>query len=234
MVNEGVPVPVAILLSLLFAGIIGSFTGFLITVLRIDSIITTIAMMSILDALGSAANGGNQVLSLPSAFLTITTFSIFGIAMPFWYFMVVAAVVWYVLTQTPAGRYLYSIGGGEEAARLAGVQVKRLVFIAYVASAVTAAVAGIVVASKVGVGDYSVGDAYLFPAASAMFFGSTQVKPGTFNVWGTVIAVYVLGTIVEGLELGGAPYWLPNVADGVALLIAVGVGNLRFGTKPAA
>jgi len=227
MVNEGIPVLLAIPISILFCALIGSITGTLITKLRISSIIATIAMMSIIDALGSAANGGNQILYLPNFFLALTSFELFGIAMPFWYLIFIAVIVWFILTHTPAGRYLYAIGGGEEAARLAGVQVMRLVFLTYLASAVLAAIAGIIVASKVGAGDYSVGDAYLFTAASAMFFGSTQVKPGTFNVWGTVLAVYVLGAIVEGLELGGAPFWVPNVADGVALLIAVGLGSAR-------
>jgi ribose transport system permease protein len=226
MVNSGIPMLLAIPLTLLICASIGAFTGFLITVVRISSIITTIAMLSIIDALGSAALGGGQILGLPSAYLRLTSFQIFGIAMPFYYLLIVGLIVWYVLSHTPGGRYLYAIGGNEEATRLAGIQVRRLIFSTFVASALIAGIAGMIVSSSVGAGDYSVGDAYLFPAAAAMFFGSTQVKPGTFNVWGTVLAVYMLGIIVKGLELAGAPYWLPNVADGAALLLAVGLGNL--------
>jgi ribose transport system permease protein len=226
MVNAGVPMPIAIPLTLLICAAIGAITGILITVVRISSIITTIAMLSIIDALGSAALGGGQVLGVPSAYIRLTSFQILGIAMPFWYLIIIGVVVWYVLSHTPSGRYLYAIGGNEEASRLAGIQVRRLVFATFVGSALIAAIAGIIVSSNVGAGDYAVGDAYLFPAAAAMFLGSTQVKPGTFNVWGTVLAVYMLGIVVKGLELGGAPYWLPNVADGLALLLAVGLGNL--------
>jgi ribose transport system permease protein len=226
IVNAGIPMLLAIPLTLLICAGIGAFTGVLVTVVRISSIITTIAMLSIIDALGSAALGGGQILGLPSAYLRLTSFQIFGIAMPFYYLIILGIVVWYVLNQTPSGRYLYAIGGNEEASRLAGIQVRRLVFGTFIASALIASIAGIIVSSSVGSGDYSVGDAYLFPAAAAMFFGSTQVKPGTFNVWGTVLAVYTLGIVVKGLQLGGAPYWLPDVADGAALLLAVGLGNL--------
>jgi ribose transport system permease protein len=211
---------------MLICAAIGAFTGVLITVVRISSIITTIAMLSIIDALGSAALGGGQILGLPSSYLRLTSFQLLGIAMPFWYLIIIGIIVWYVLNHTPSGRYLYAIGGNEEASRLAGIQVRRLIFATFIASALIACVAGLIVSSSVGSGDFNVGDSYLFPAAAAMFFGSTQVKPGTFNVWGTVLAVYMLGIIVKGLELGGAPYWLPNVANGAALLLAVGLGNL--------
>jgi ribose transport system permease protein len=225
MVNEGLSVPLAIIITLIACGLIGTVTASIITVVGIDSIITTIAMMSIIESLGGAANDGRQVLSLPTSFTNLSSYSIAGIEMPFFYMLIVGAIIWYVLKHTPGGRYLYAIGGGQEAARLAGVRVKRLVFLAYIASAVMAGFAGIMVASRLGAGDFKVGSPYLFPAASAMFLGATQVTPGRYNVWGTVLSVYALGIIVQGLELGGAPYWLPEIADGVTLLAAVGIAN---------
>ena len=142
IVNAGVPMLVGHSADLLICAGIGAFTGALVTVVRISSIITTIAMLSIIDALGSAALGGGQVLGLPSSYLRLTSFQIFGIAMPFYYLIVLGVIVWYVLNQTPSGRYLYAIGGNEEASRLAGIQVRRLVFGTFIASAVIAAIAG--------------------------------------------------------------------------------------------
>jgi hypothetical protein len=114
----------------------------------------------------------------------------------------------------------------------AGVRVKRLIFGSFVASAVLAGVAGILVSSRVGSGDFTVGSPYLFPAAAAIFLGSTQVKPRVFNVWGTILAVYALGSIVKGLELGGAPFWLSDFMNGVALLSAVAIGGARSWAWP--
>jgi ribose transport system permease protein len=228
IVNAGLPILVAILLGLLVCSLIGCLTGLLVTVCRISSIIATIAMMFVIDALGTAANGGRQVLDLPAGFVNLTSHEIFGIAMPFYYLMAISLVAWYALTQTPFGRYLYAIGGSREAARLAGVRVDLVVFVAFMASAVLAGVAGVLVSSRVGAGDFTVGEPYLFPAAAAIFLGSTQVKPGVFNVWGTVLAVYGLGAIVKGLQLGGAPFWVADLMNGAALLAAVALGDLTI------
>ena len=82
-------------------------------------------------------------------------------------------------------------------------------------------------AASLGTGDPTVGPAYLLPAFSAAFLGSTQFRGGRFNVWGTVVAVYVLATGVKGLQLAGAPVWIPNLFNGAALLLAVGLANLE-------
>ena len=228
IMGAGLPIPAAIVLSLAICSLVGCVTGFLVTVLRISSIIATIAMMFVIDALGAAANNGGQVLGLPEAYVEISSTELVGIAMPFFYLMALGLIVWYVLTHTPAGRYLYAIGGSREAARLAGVRVNRVVFFAFVASGFIAAIAGVLVSSRVGAGDFTVGEPYLFPAAAAIFLGSTQVKPGVFNVWGTILAVYALGVIVKGLQLGGAPFWVGDLMNGAALLVAVALGDLKI------
>jgi ribose transport system permease protein len=232
IVEENIAVPLAILISLIACGLIGCLTGFFITVLKIESVITTIAMLFIINALGSAARNGQQVLGLPSSYTKISSTEVGGIALPFFYLIVLGIIGWYVLTHTPIGRYLYATGGGKEAARLAGVQVNRLIFLTFVASAVLAGIAGVMVSSRVGTGDYTVGAPYLFPAAAAIFLGSTQVKRGVFNVWGTILAVYSLGLIVKGLELGGAPFWLSDLMNGSSLLAAVALSQLRL-IRPA-
>ncbi|MDV6271138.1 ABC transporter permease [Rhodococcus globerulus] len=227
MTNGGLPWPAAIVVALLFCAVIGMLNGVLVTVIRIESVIATIATMSMIEALGTAAFEGKQVFGLPTGFLSLAQTEVFGISIVFFYLIAIAIVLWYILRHTPLGRYLYAIGGNTEAARLAGVRVQRLVFSSFVASAVLAGIAGVLVASRVGTGDFAVGQSYLFPAAAAMFFGSTQVKPGTYNVWGTLLAVYTLAIVVKGLELGGAPFWVTEVANGVALLIAVGIQAVR-------
>jgi ribose transport system permease protein len=227
IVNGGMAWPLAIVLCLLFCAAIGAVNGALVTLVRIESVIATIAMMSMIEAVGVGALDGRQVFGLPKSYLKLAQFEVFGISVVFFYLIVMAVVVWYVLRHTPVGRYLYAIGGNPEAARLAGVRVRYLVFGSFVVSAVLAGIAGILVASRVGTGDFNVGQSYLFPAAAAMFFGSTQVRPGTYNVWGTLLAVYTLAVVVKGLELGGAPFWVTEVANGVALLIAVGFQSLR-------
>jgi ribose transport system permease protein len=232
IVNAHVPIVPAILITLVFCALIGAVTGLLTAVLKINSMISTVAMLFVIDALGGAANNGTQVLGLPSSYTDIASHELFGIALPFYYLIILGIVLWFVLTQMPVGRYLYAAGGSQEAARLAGVRVTRLVFGSFVASALIAGAAGILVSSRVGTGDFSVGSDYLFPAASAIFLGATQVKRGVFNVWGSILAVYGLGVIVQGLELGGAPYWVSDLMNGVALIAAVALGNAKLWRRP--
>jgi ribose transport system permease protein len=85
----------------------------------------------------------------------------------------------------------------------------------------------LLVSSALGTGDPTIGPGYLLPAFSAAFLGSTQFRGGRFNVWGTVLAVYVLATGVKGLQLAGAPIWIPDLFNGVALLLAVGLAKYQ-------
>ena len=133
-----------------------------------------------------------------------------------------AIVVWYVLECTPVGRRIYATGGNIEAARLAGIRTPLVIVAALAACGAIAATSGVLVSSQLGVGDPTIGPPYLLPAFSAAFLGSTQFRDGRFNVWGTVVAVYVLASGVKGLQLAGAPVWIPDLFNGLALLLAVG------------
>lgn len=227
MVDTGMaPVP-AVLITLLFGAAVGSLTGIMVVVFRVNSFITTLGVSSILTALIADISNNQQIIGLSPSFEKWATFELLGIQGAFWIMLVLAVVVWFVLECRPIGRYMYAIGGNPEAARLAGVRVKRIVFGTAVFTALIATVAGIVVLSRVGTGSPTLGPPYLLPAFAAAFLGSTQLKGGRFNVVGTLIAVYALATSVKGLQLAGAPFWLPELFNGVALLVAVALAVHR-------
>jgi ribose transport system permease protein len=98
------------------------------------------------------------------------------------------------------------------------------------ACGILTAVAGVLNSSTLGVGDPTVGPAYLLPALAGVFLGSTQFRGGRVNVWGTVTAIYVLAVGTTGLQLAGAPSWIPDLFNGAALLIAVGVARSGLGS----
>jgi ribose transport system permease protein len=135
--------------------------------------------------------------------------------------ILVAVVVSYFLEFTPAGRLVYATGGNIEAARLAGVRTSLVIVTCLVVNGVVASFCGVLVSSRLSTGDPTIGPSYLLPAIAAAFLGSTQFRGGRYNVWGTVVAVYVLATGVKGLQLAGAPVWTPDMFNGVALLVAV-------------
>ena len=120
---------------------------------------------------------------------------------------------------------MYAAGYNPDGARLSGVNVGRLQIASLVAGGIIAALAGVLLASRINAGDPTVGPGLLLPALTAVFLGSTQFKGGRFNVWGTVISVYVLAVGIKGLQLLGAQNWVSDLFNGVALLAAVGLSR---------
>jgi ribose transport system permease protein len=217
----------AIALTLVIGCLIGATSGTLIVRAKIDSFIATLGMSSILLAMVAWVSGSQQILDLPKSFQNLATNELFGLTYPVWIMLAVALVVWYVMQRTPTGRRLYATGGNPNAARLAGVRTSRVIVLSLVSCGVIAALAGVLTSGQLGVGDPTVGPGYLLPAYAAAFLGSTQFHGGRYNVWGAVIAVLVLAVGVKGLQLAGAPVWIPDLFNGVALLIAVGMSKYQ-------
>lgn len=225
LVDKGVPIVPAIALTLLAGALVGLANGLLVVKAKIDSFIATLGMSSILLALIAWVSSSQQILGLPEGFQKIGTTEVLGLTLPVYLMLGVSLVVWYVLEKTPTGRRVYATGGNMEAARLAGVRVSLVVVAALVACGVIAAFSGMLVSANLGTGDPTIGPAYLLPAFSAAFLGSTQFRGGRFNVLGTLVAVIVLATGVKGLQLAGAPIWIPELFNGAALLLAVGLAK---------
>jgi ribose transport system permease protein len=223
--NHGFPVWAAILIVIAICGAVGATNGFFAAVVGINPVIATLAVGSCLSAGINWVSGGNEIIGLSTGFVAIANNKILGIGLPVYYLAVIALFFWYLLEHTPPGRYLYAVGGNSEAARLAGVRTGLVVFSSLAAVGIVSGFAGVLVSSQVGAGDPSVGPAYLLPALAGVFLGSTQLHPGRFNVWGTLISVYVLAIGVKGLQLAGAPFWLPDMFNGLALLLAVGISQ---------
>jgi ribose transport system permease protein len=233
LAKQDLPIPVAILLTIAGGAAVGLVNGLLITRVRIDSFIATLGVSSILLALISWISDSQQILGLSSHFQDIASSQLLGITCPVWIMLVLALIVWYVLEKTPAGRRVYATGGNADAARLAGVNTHRVVVMTLVACGILTAIAGTLISSRIATGDPTVGPSYLLPAFSAVFLGSTQFRGGRFNVWGTVVAAYVLAVGIKGLQLAGAPVWIPNLFNGAALIVAVGLARYER-TSPSA
>jgi ribose transport system permease protein len=227
LASQGLPIGAAVALTVVAGGVIGLASGLLVTVVRIDSFIATLGVSSVLFALIAWISDGQQILDLGASYQQLGTHQTLGITNPVYIMVLVSLLVWYVLERTPAGRRVYATGGNSEAARLAGVRTGRVMIGALCACGVITALAGVLVSSRLATGDPTVGPGYLLPAFAAAFLGSTQFRGGRYNVWGTVVAVYVLATGVKGLQLAGAPVWIPDLFNGVALLLAVGLARVQ-------
>ncbi|HEV2637062.1 MAG TPA: ABC transporter permease [Actinocrinis sp.] len=217
----------AIALTLVVGAAIGLVITQLIVRARIGSFIATLGMSSVLLAVIDWVSGSQQILNLGSGFQNIATGQFLGITYPVYILAVISLLVWYFLERTPSGRRVYATGGNIEAAKLAGVRTSRVILAATVACGVITALAGTLQSAQLATGDPTIANSYLLPAFAAAFLGSTQFKGGRFNVPGTLVAVAALAEGVQGLELAGAPVWLPNLFDGVALLLAVGFAQVQ-------
>lgn len=215
--------PVLAMVLTLGAGLfIGVVNAAVVVGLRVNSFIATLGTGSILLAMQQWVTGGEQITTgISQHFKDLGRTTIFTIPIPFFYMLVIGVVLWYVLEYRQVGRYLYATGSNADAARLAGVRTRRLASIALIVSAVIATIAGIIFTMRIGSATLDAGTPYLLPAFAAAFLGATQFKEGNVNVPGTLVAVYVLATGVKGVQLLGSPFWVDDLFNGCALIIAV-------------
>lgn len=218
----------AMVVTLLVALVCGAVNAFLVIVVRINSFIATLASGAVITALAEYTSGGVQV-QVPENFKKIAKSQIFwGIQAKVAYLLVIAVVLWYVMEHTPVGRYMHATGDGPDAARLAGVQTKRYIATSLIICSFIAGFGGIVSAAQTA-GNATAGGPYLLPAFAACFLGSTQFL-GRFNIWGTVASVFVLASLVAGLQRSIENQGIRRILDslffGIALILAVGLSKL--------
>ena len=156
-----------------------------------------------------------------------------GIPLPAWYVVVFGVVFWAVLEFLPVGRYLYAVGSNRRAAELVGVRTSRYVIGAFVVSGLTTSFAGIVLASRLQVGQSSVGPEYLLPAFVGALLGATTIKPGRVNALGTVVAVLILAIGIAGLQQMGGAVLCGATVQRINTDRGGRVGSLRRAPPPA-
>ncbi|MCU1513429.1 MAG: monosaccharide transporter rane protein family [Microbacteriaceae bacterium] len=219
---QGLPLWLSIVITLVACTLVGVINGILVNVVRINAFIATLSTGLVLGGLATWYTQGQVIYKdIPAALPAFGSSDVFGIPFAVILFVVLLLVAWFVLDHTPFGRFLYAIGGSREAARLSGLNVRALSVSAFTISGFICGIAGVVASAVLGSGNPSVGPAYLLPAFAAVFLGATSFKAGSFNVFGTVLAVFAIAIGVTGLQAIGVPYFIEPVFNGLVLLIAV-------------
>lgn len=225
------PVPVAIVIVLIGAVLIGLMNSWLVVDRGVDPFVGTIGTGSVLIGLSQLlANGTTITNHIPSAFTEFGRFDLSRIPIGVFVLLALCLLGWYVLQYTPFGRHLYATGASREAARLTGIDTTRILRIAFICSAVAAAIAGIVYAARLGSGPPGIGVGYLIGAYSVAFLGSTIIHPGRFNIVGMIVALLIISVGINGLQIVGLPFWVVETFQGLALLVAVLLGRSKAGT----
>lgn len=228
MSRLGMPLGLTIVLALALGAAIGLGNGNTVARIGVNSLIVTLGVSAVLAGIVSWYTGGQSIISgLSESLVKVGSGEWFGIPRTLYFLAVVALFVHYLLDHTPYGRYLYSIGSNSEAARLIGLRVERLVLISFVLSGTLAAFAGILLVARNGSGNPQVGTiSDTLQALSAAYLGATAIKPGRFNVPGTLVAIFFLAFSVTGLSLAGVENWINDVFNGAALFVAVLVSTI--------
>ena len=221
-VKYGVPWPLAIVIVIACGGLTGLINGLLVEVAQIDSFIATLGIGTILYALALWHTDGRQIVgSLSPGFLDINALSIFGIPIPAIYVLILAIVLWIASERLPLGRYIYAIGANEKAAALNGIPVRAYVIGVFVAAGVITGFAGCVLGAKLRIGQANVGLDYLLPALVGAFLGSTTIKPGRVNIWGTICGVLILAVGISGIQQLGGAFFVEPLFNGTTLVISI-------------
>jgi len=222
----GLPWPLVVLIVLFLGGLTGFLNGLLVEVAKIDSFIATLGTGTVLYSIALWHSGGRQVVgALPDGFYALNGTMVFGLPITGFYVMIIAVLMWLVLEYTPIGRYVYAIGASPKAAALNGIPVRKFVIGAFVSSGLLAALTGVLLASKLRIGQASVGLEYLLPALVGAFLGSTTIKPGRVNVWGTMVGVIILAVGISGIQQFGGSFFVEPLFNGVTLLVAIGIAG---------
>jgi len=218
----------ALIVGVAFGALVGLNNGNAVARIGVNSLIVTLGTSGILLGLVDWYTHGQSISrGISTTLLNFGSNNWLGVPQVFYLLVLVALVVYYLLEHTPYGRYLTSIGSNAQAARLVGLNVKRLKMSAFVLSGALAGLAGVLLVARNGAANPGAGTVVdTLTALAAVFLGATAIKPGRFNVLGSMIAIYFIAFTVTGLQIAGVQSWINNVFNGAALFVAVVVSTV--------
>jgi ribose transport system permease protein len=219
---------VGVCLAIVGCGLVGAFSGSMVTVFRVPPFIVTLAMMLVASGSASLLSQGKSVYKIPPSFTWLgreTTF--LGLPNSVTLMLILYVIAHIVMTRTVLGRYLYAVGGNSEAARLSGVPVKRVILFAYVMSGLLAGVGGVVMASQLKSGSPTYGTMYELYVIAAVVVGGTSLSGGEGKILGTLTGAFIIAVIQNGMNLWKIEPFTQKVVLGMVILLAVLLDTLK-------
>ena len=228
-VNAGVPAPIAILIGLLVCGAFGVLNGLLVTRLRLPPFIVTLGTLNIAFALTHIYSREQTVSNLPdimtffgNTFRLGETNVTYGSVLT----VVLFVIAWYVLAHTATGRHVYALGNNPEAARLSGINTRRLLLGVYTVAALIYGLAGLLLVARTSVGDPNAGQTDNLDSITAVVLGGTSLFGGRGGVIGTLIGALIVGVFRNGLQLIGVASIYQVLITGILVILAVAVDQI--------
>lgn len=221
MVDWDLPMGTAILLTLLIGTTLGVINGLLSVTLNVHSLIITLGTASIYKGLGYIFAQSRNIMGFPDAFRWFGQGYIGPIPIPIIIMIIIALIGAFILTKTYFGRYIFALGGNEEAARLAGVDIKRMRVLLFAISGFASAITSILLLSRVFAGQVFTGQGIEFDALTAALLGGFSFKGGEGTIFGLMTGILIIGVLNNAMQLASFPDFSQNVVKGSVLLAAV-------------
>jgi ribose transport system permease protein len=229
MIRYGVPWPVAAGAILVLSVVVGLLNGMLVELAQVDAFVATLGTGTLLYAASLFVSEGKQIVdtqkAIPTDFFTLARWDILGVPGPFIMVLAITVIMWIAFEYTPIGRYLYASGANPRAAELNGIPRRKYVYGSFVMSGFLAGIAAVTLAARLGVGQANIGLDFLLPALVAAFLGSTTIKPGRVNPWGTFIGVVILAIGISGIEQIGTSFFVEPLFNGLTLIVAISIAS---------
>lgn len=221
MMVAGAPVLLAVLATLGIGALCGVFSGTLVAYAGLQPFIVTLGGLSLFRAIALIFTDGNPIFGIPVEFRSVINGLVFGIPMPIIIVVAIALILWVIMNKTPLGEYILAVGGNEEAARVAGVPVKRTKVTVYVLSGVLASLAALILIGRLGAAEPTLGNLWELDAIAAAAIGGASLMGGKGSVLGTIIGAIILGALRNGLTLMNIQAFYQLLATGLIIIIAM-------------
>lgn len=233
VVEGGMPSVVGVIAALAVGAACGAFNGFMISKFKLQPMIATLAMMSMARGAAYTIADGETITGYSDGFRWIGNGTIPGTDIPVQIIFMIALyiVFYYVMKYRKFGRYIYSIGGNEEATRLSGINVSKYKILAYTLSGLCAGIASVILVAKLNSAQSTAGLDYEMDAIASCVIGGTSLLGGFGSVWGTFVGAIIMLVIRNGLNLMNVSSNLQKLVIGVVILLAVLVDSIRHGKE---
>jgi ribose transport system permease protein len=231
MTKFDVPIPLGILLGLAIGAVIGVVNGLLVTKVRVNPLIATLGMMQVVRGIVFLVTAGLGIPNLPDGFNYFGQDKWLNIQIPVWIMLFFVLIGEILLRRSRFFRQSYFVGGNERSARLSGIQVDRIKITNYIIVAVMAAIAGLLLAGRMGSASVSAGLGAELRVVSAVVIGGASLSGGEGSILGALFGVTLMNLISNGLNLLGINVYWQNIVIGGVLIIAVAADSLSRRSK---
>ena len=228
VVNYNAPIWVGMILALAIGTILGVIKGAIISTQKLPPFIVTLAMLTIISGASFVFTGGRPISVNTDAFKMLGRGYIGPIPIPVIIMIIVVIAGHFLLKRTNFGRHVHAVGGNEEAARLCGVKVNKVIVKVYALAGLLTALAGIILSSRLASGSPTVGDGAELDAIAAVVLGGTNMMGGSGSIVGTCIGVGIIGILGNGLNLLSVSSYNQMIIKGLVMLFAIWINNIKL------